>query len=166
MEHNGTRSVLTYWGDERLPRNFWQKVRLSVDTSCWLWTGTLNAKGYGKIGGRLAHRLLYAKLIGPIPPGMELDHVRTRGCSHRNCVNPAHLEPVTSRVNTLRSVNAPAGVNARKTHCSHGHEFTPENTRITVSERYPHGKRACRICTRRLRSASKARLKASRQAAV
>jgi hypothetical protein len=72
---------------------------------------------------------------------MVLDHVRERGCVNRHCVNPAHLEPVTNRTNLLRGTGF-AATNAQKTHCIHGHEFTPENTK--------HEKlgRKCRTCDR------------------
>ncbi|QZE10899.1 hypothetical protein SEA_CHISANAKITSUNE_112 [Gordonia phage ChisanaKitsune] len=59
------------------------------------------------------------------------------------CVNPWHVRPVTQKENVLRSEIAIAAVNARKTHCDHGHEFTPENT-------YEYrGKRHCRVCQRK-----------------
>jgi hypothetical protein len=90
--------------DARLPERFWSKV--AVDPSgCWLWTGYLTTKhpnGYGrfKIGekGTLAHRLTWETLAGPIPAGMEIDHL----CRVRRCCNPAHLEPVTHQENVLR----------------------------------------------------------------
>lgn len=72
-------------------------------TGCWLWHGTTNDQGYGiaknSAGVRQrAHRLLYERHIGPIPEGLELDHV----CRCRHCVNPAHMEPVTKVVNMRR----------------------------------------------------------------
>jgi hypothetical protein len=48
------------------------------------------------------------------------------------------LEAVTNRENMLRGVGVCA-LNARKTHCKHGHEFTPENT-----YRVKNGGRACK----------------------
>jgi len=75
-------------------------------SGCWLWTGTQNGKGYGKMvwRGRKcgAHRVSYALLKSPLTEGLELDHL----CRVRACVNPAHLEQVTSRVNSLRAYAA------------------------------------------------------------
>ncbi len=113
---------------------------------CWEWIGYDGPNGYGrvKLVGRniLAHRAVYEALVGTIPEGAELDHL----CRNRRCVNPAHLEPVTRRVNVLRGV-APAAVNAKKTHCIRGHEYTPENTRAGIN-RAGHPTRACRTCIR------------------
>lgn len=80
---------------------FWAKVDKAATTSgCWLWTGAMNPKGYGRYGKptRYAHRIAYQALVGPIPEDMTLDHL----CRVRNCVNPAHLEVVTRAVNTSR----------------------------------------------------------------
>lgn len=110
-----------------------------MTTPCWEFTGARTA-GYGVIGtggsaiGR-THRLAYQALVGPIPATLQLDHL----CRNRACFNPKHLEPVTSRENTMRGENF-AAKNAAKTHCVNGHEFTPENT-------YPYrGWRHCRTC--------------------
>lgn len=110
---------------------------------CWRWLGHLNRDGYGQIRDEFgviitAHRASYLVHVGPIAAGMEIDHL----CRNRACVNPAHLEPVTHQQNMMRT-NVPAAVNARKTHCIRGHEFTPENT-----VRRPRGYRACRTCVR------------------
>lgn len=78
-----------------------------------------------------AHRLSYTLLVGAIPDGLEIDHVcHTQDsacpggntCPHRKCVNPAHLEAVTGRVNSLRS-RSRAAENARKVVCAKGHEL-------------------------------------------
>lgn len=109
---------------------------------CWLWTAHTNHLGYGRfrVGATMvqAHRFAYEELVGPIPEGLELDHL----CRNRTCVNPFHCEPVTERVNVLRGDTLPAA-NVLKTHCPQGHEYTPENTRLG-----PTGKRYCRACTR------------------
>ena len=85
-----------------------------------------------------AHRVVYEILVGPIPVGLELDHL----CRNRACVNPDHLEPVTTRTNLLRGYS-PWACRARQTHCKRGHEFTPENTYGTGD-----GRRYCRTCRR------------------
>lgn len=85
-----------------------------------------------------AHRFSHIEFIGPIPEGLEVDHL----CKVTKCVRPEHLEAVTPRVNTLRST-APSAKNAVKTHCPSGHEYTTENTYIT-----PTDSRQCRECRR------------------
>ena len=89
------------------------------------------------IGGRrvLLHRLFYANYCGIIPDGMQIDHL----CRNRWCVNPMHMEPVTIRENVLRGIG-PGAVNARKTACMHGHEFTEANTLMY------RGGRVCLAC--------------------
>jgi hypothetical protein len=115
---------------------------------CWLWTGSVMPRGYGKVTiakrRLLAHRIAYEAFVGPIPEGLTLDHL----CRVRRCVNPGHLEPVTVRENTLRSPVAPAAINARKTHCVHGHEFSPENTRVQFRRSDQGEHRICRACAR------------------
>lgn len=91
-------------GMDRTPeQRFWAFVEKTE--TCWLWTGGTN-EGYGVLwlNGKnvKAHRFAYELLVGPIPDGLVLDHVVARGCQWRHCVNPAHLEPVTERVNILR----------------------------------------------------------------
>ena len=109
---------------------------------CWLWTGALDGKGYGRVsvGGKVvrAHRWAYEALVGPIPSGLHLDHL----CRVKTCVNPDHLEPVTHRVNLERG----RGVllRAPKTHCKHGHEYDEKNTRINSK-----GRKVCRACDRK-----------------
>lgn len=127
-----------------------------VDTSgrCWLWTAAIDDKGYGsftKPGERQkrlkAHRFAYEMLRGPIPAGLELDHL----CRVRNCVNPDHLEPVTHAVNMQRSPHLPTAGNPgpaaawqrNKTHCAKGHPYDETNT-----GRRPNGHRYCRACAR------------------
>lgn len=115
---------------------------------CLLWTSECDPRGYGffrpasgrhKNSGRVAaHRFAYEAFVGPIPDGMELDHL----CRVRNCVRVHHLEPVPHRVNTLRGQTI-TGSNASKTHCKHGHSL--ENAYIHSR---PDGRkyRRCRTC--------------------
>ena len=123
---------------------FWDLVEKNWDTGCWLWTGTRTTykrEGYGRFNGPdglvLAHRFAYELLVGPIPEGLQIDHL----CRVRLCVNPAHLEPVTHTENVLRGTG-PTAINARKTHCNLGHEFTPENTGQNTN-----GGRLCLKCS-------------------
>lgn len=88
---------------------FMQRVQ-KTDT-CWIWTGAKTAGGYGTFvvstgNATTAHRFAYEHFNGPIPDGMEIDHVWDRGCRRLDCVNPDHLEPVTSSENKLRSWHA------------------------------------------------------------
>ena len=81
--------------------------QLIIDPSgCVLWTGTCDRDGYGQISvyGRYqkVHRVMFEMFDSPIPEGLQLDHVKARGCTHRNCANVAHLEPVTLQENSRR----------------------------------------------------------------
>ncbi len=143
------------FGDPRLPPNFWDRVRV-LENGCWEWTGTRQtaqapAAGYGQVivdGQRCpAHRVAYEALVGPIPQGLECDHL----CRNRPCVNPSHIEPVTSSVNTLRGDHW----ERRKKHCPQGHPYDEENT-----HRY-RGQRVCRRCDREGRRAKRAAKQAS-----
>jgi hypothetical protein len=120
------------------PETFWARVDRSDTTGCWLWLGPVNRKGYGAVyfwgGTQSAHRVAYTLAVGPIPAGMQLDHL----CRVRACVNPAHLELVTGLENTRRGMKG-----VLRTRCAQGHELTPENTYTQ------HGRRRdCRICIR------------------
>lgn len=133
-----------------LEARFWEKVDKNGPVPayrpdlgpCWIWTAGKNIWGYGRFWVKennrkvQAHRLPYEWENGPMPEGLEPDHL----CRVRSCVRPSHLEAVTRRENTIRGI-APPAVNARKTICSRGHPFTPENT-----HRGPNGQRVCRQC--------------------
>lgn len=135
-------------------RRFMSYVDKSED-GCWNWR-VLSTGGYGRTKWfkgdvkytELAHRAAYQLFIGPIPDGCCIDHL----CRNRGCVNPAHLEAVSTRENLIRGVGL-AAMNSRKTHCKNGHEFTKENTRY-ATRRSGRTFRVCRSC-HRARSAQK-----------
>lgn len=126
-------------------QRFWAKVHKG--DVCWNWTGAIH-HGYGNFyvgGGRAnrtttgAHRFAYELLVGPIPEGLDLDHL----CRNRRCVNPDHLEPVTRGENVLRGDGHTAR-RARRDRCKRGHLYTAESTHIN-----PQGHRICKVCWRR-----------------
>jgi len=120
-------------------------TRIQKTESCWIWINKPNSGGYGIIyykgSWHPAHRIIYMLLRGPIPEGLELDHL----CKNRRCVNPDHLEPVTSRVNQRRG-NGFAGINANKIFCKHGHLLLGDNL-VKAPSRVRAGHRNCRACT-------------------
>lgn len=109
--------------------------------ACWNWigaqAGSLRPYGHFTMAGRVgiyAHRWSYEYHVGPIPEGLEIDHL----CANRLCVNPWHLEPVTGAVNRRRYAET-------FTHCPQGHEYTPENTSVGTG---PKAGKQCRTCKR------------------
>lgn len=121
-------------------------------TPCWIWQRGMHRKGYGLKHVRtadrpncwatkLAHVAYWEAEHGPVPPGLELDHL----CRQRPCCRPDHLEPVTHTENLRRGLQARGGTlpGARRSHCKWGHPLTPENLLQTRT-----GERRCRACNR------------------
>jgi hypothetical protein len=128
----------------------WIEAMRAVD-GCWLWTKEVNPNGYGHVSVAgsygLVHRIVYERLVGPIPTGRDLDHEchnqdeRCRGgvyCPHRRCANPAHLVPATRPENLSRGRRGKRS--SLPTHCRRGHELFGEN--LTIDG----GKRRCLKC--------------------
>jgi hypothetical protein len=83
-----------------------ERWAVDPDTGCWNWLLKVGDHGYGDTWDgssvRKAHRVVYERLVGPVPDGLQLDHL----CRNRACVNPDHLEPVTRSVNVQRGALA------------------------------------------------------------
>lgn len=123
-------------------------ARINFTETCWLWTGSIRPNGYGKLttpdATLSAHRAVYEMVRGPIPPGLDLDHL----CRVRHCVNPAHLEPVTRRENLLRGATIPAA-HASREQCRKGHPL--DGFKRTEGARY------CKTCHRERQRARRLR---------
>jgi hypothetical protein len=106
----------------------WFWLQIEFTNTCWLWTRRASVRGYGQFSEGnslvLAHRYAYEFCYGPVPPGLELDHL----CRIHACVNPDHLEAVTHRENVLRGTGVSA-INARKTSCPRGHPYDSADAR-------------------------------------
>ncbi len=152
----------------KLPPRFWAKVDRNGPVPeyrpdlgpCWIWTAARHGAGYGiwrtETGKtERAHRATFIRLVGPVPEGLELDHL----CRVRGCCNPQHLEPVTSTENTRRGRGSEASKAhyAAITHCVHGHPFDADNT--YRYNRQGYWRRECRECGRRKCRARRARAK-------
>lgn len=118
--------------------------------NCHLFNRGKRARGYGGIffNGKniLVHRYVWERTNGPIPDGLELDHQ----CMQQACCNLDHLRLVTHRVNSTENVEGSNWqIQSQKTHCSRGHEFTPENTAIRTGKQHSSGNhRRCKQCSR------------------
>jgi hypothetical protein len=129
-----------------------------VPGDCWIWHGARDkVSGYGRVqvegSCRYIHRIVYQQLVGPIPDGLQLDHL----CRQRACCAPHHLEPVTCLVNVRRGNGG-----ASRTHCPQGHEYTPENTYLHQNAK-GYTRRTCRKCREEYMPAYRAARKAARE---
>jgi hypothetical protein len=144
-------------------QRFWAKVRKG--DVCWNWTAALDHGGYGhfRADGKTvrAHRFSYELHVGPIPVGLQIDHL----CRNTRCVNPDHLEAVTGRVNTRRGFG-PTARNARKTHCDRGHPLTSENLMVHKPGAAAEGQRICRLCQQEVKRQRRAKSRPPAEAAL
>lgn len=108
-------------------------------TNCWIWQKGKDSGGYGNVWNPnckrvvRTHVVFYERKYGKVPFGLVLDHVI---CSNPPCCNPDHVSPKKRGINASRP-------HREKTHCTHGHEYTTENTYFTKE-----GHRRCRKCNR------------------
>jgi len=141
-----------------LPERLRKRVCVN-DADCWLATRNGRYAEYMVHGRRyLAHRFVYELFVGPIPNGLEIDHL----CRNRPCINPAHLEAVTCKENIRRGLTGYFGEKykgkgarpwRKRTHCPQGHAYTGRNLIIDYQ-----GKRLCRACY----NASRRRIRANK----
>lgn len=141
-----------------LAERFWPKV-IEDANGCWVWTGNRTKDGYARFSVRggltiPAYRWAYEQMVGPIPDGLEPDHL----CLNKACVNPEHIEPVTREVNVQRALFVKHGSSAE--FCPNGHPRTPENR---VQRKRPRGITGeCKVCNReRMRQRSAVEKQAS-----
>lgn len=129
-----------------------EKIETSLDTEsnphgCWVWTAGKDRHGYGAVRWAAkvhkVHRAYLKELGHDVPDGMDVDHL----CRNPSCANPNHLEVVTHAENMRRSPIAIVSINACKTHCLNGHEFTLENTYMVPKT----GARMCKACAKERR---------------
>ena len=145
------KAALKRFQSEPLEVRFWNYVNKNSGifalvngeiSECWLWTGSLSGKGYAYMSvnnrSKQAYKIGYELTKGPVPAGLELDHL----CRTKNCVRPDHLESVTRVENQRRSPLTLAGMNIRKTHCPNGHPYDGINKA---------GSRTCSACCREAR---------------
>jgi|SRR5882757_3124034 len=137
--------------DQALPAydRVMRRVERDETSGCLLWLGYKQPKGYGIVGASisrstgaknrtaLVHRVTWEHERGPIPEGLEVDHI----CRTRHCVEITHLQLLTPRANKDRADHSARIAALRaKTHCKRQHEFTAENTR------WYKGRRQCKAC--------------------
>lgn len=134
------------WSELITDEQYRQKLKSQVlvtENGCWEWQGFRHKKGYGDMSYRCknwrVHRLAYHLFHGPIPKGMVICHT----CDNRPCCNPLHLFLGTFDINNkdMAAKGRCKYSAASWPRCKHGHEFTPENTRIDS-----RGFRQCKEC--------------------
>ena len=160
------------WRLSDVPDDIRSDIKVDPLCGCWRFTrgNPSNTLGHKRIRWRgknwWVHRLVFTLLVGPIPPRLELDHVKVWGCRWNDCCWPGHLEPVTRAENIRRAA-------AAKTHCPQQHALVPGNL---VPHKWRHGWRECLTCRREAqedarlnrapRVAERSRRRAERRATV
>lgn len=131
------------------------------NSGCWLWLGAVvTGKKSGPYGvtnrtgeqrSILAHRASYEVYIGAIPDKMQIDHT----CQNTFCINPEHLEAVTSKEHCRRTVMRWLGGK-----CQRGHLMDVKNTWVEKTG-YGHCRRCHADNEARKRAARKVELSCS-----
>lgn len=137
----GARGNRARWGTRR--ERLLARIR-PQETGCWEWDGFHDERGYARVSSDRVHRLTFEEFVGPIPEGLEIDHL----CRNPGCVNPGHLEPVTHAENVRRGLGG--AYHRSLTECPHGHPYDEANTRVYRGMRYC---KRCRVANERDRRA-------------
>ena len=120
------------------------RIEQLTETGCWIWVAGCTGSGYGAayVGEKQvrAHRAFYEHAKGPIPPGLDLDHL----CRVRTCVNPDHLRACTRRDNLL----APGSQSMAK---MYSERVTCPKCGSNEWTRWKEGHRRCAPCRRALK---------------
>lgn len=118
--------------------------RLILDNGCWLWTGSTQVGGYGKIrfgtGHWTTHRLSFY-LFKPSEFSLTESVLHKIECNNPLCFNPEHLYSGNQTNNMQDRIKNGNNPYLNKTQCVHGHEYTSENTYINGK-----GHRSCMTC--------------------
>ena len=124
-----------------MPQEYIEKLhaRIKKTESCWIWTGANSGNGYGRFNildkTYQAHRVAYEYFTQKkIHEGLVIDHL----CRNPICVNPEHLEPVTSKENTLRGI-APSAKASKRSTCIHGQVKWDEDFSMFIMELHNGG---------------------------
>jgi hypothetical protein len=99
-------------------------------TACIEWQGARQPKGYGVVGKRGAHRVMYELVYGPIPEGAHILH----SCDNPPCVNPLHLRAGSNAQNQAEKAARGRARNqfSDATTCVKGHPFDSHDGRQKV----------------------------------
>jgi hypothetical protein len=101
-----------------LPERIARRITVHPASGCWIVSGTPTRSGHARIDGRSAARVVWEHLVGPVAPGLELDHREDWGCVSKACAYPGHVLPVTHFVNMTREgARGVAAINIRKDRC-------------------------------------------------
>lgn len=112
------------------------RKRIVSTDDCWLYAKYKQNGGYGRTSNGMAHRIMYESVHGPVPAGLELDHL----CEVKACCNPDHLEAATRAENVFRGREKKLLVV-----CEAGlHVLTPDNLYMRI--RGGRLARTCRSC--------------------
>jgi len=127
------------FGDNRLPKRFWDKVQPEANTGCWLWTAGVNGQNrpHFKVGSKsiYSHRLTTELQHGPPPAGKECSHL----CDQKLCVNPQHIIYETCQENLARQRGKPKASRGKphidRTYSQYAHLPTDEYRKAAMRER-------------------------------